>query len=171
MEMVSRRGNSAFSAIVDMVRQRTSSLLVHVCVHGIHGADEMTTHPESPKAEAPTLDEQIAHVRMIVDCVFEDGPITAAILASLTRLRAIEQAAEMPGEPLSVTLQREHEDGHGIRSSSLAYIEALRAHAAGLQARNAEMVAAAKVVLEISDRKHDAWDRLRAAIDQAEGGE
>lgn len=27
-----------------------------------------------------------------------------------------------------------------------------------------ELVAAAKVVLRISDRQHDAWDRLRAAI-------
>jgi hypothetical protein len=37
-----------------------------------------------------------------------------------------------------------------------------------LERQNAELLAAAKEVLRISDRKHDAWDRLREAIRRAE---
>lgn len=33
-----------------------------------------------------------------------------------------------------------------------------------------DLVSAAKEVLRISDRKHEAWDRLRVAIAKAEGG-
>lgn len=33
-----------------------------------------------------------------------------------------------------------------------------------------ELVAATKEVLRISDRKHDAWDRAKAALAKVEGG-
>lgn len=39
-----------------------------------------------------------------------------------------------------------------------------------LQNQARELVTAAKEVLRISDRKHDAWDRAKAAIFRIEGG-
>lgn len=37
-----------------------------------------------------------------------------------------------------------------------------------LRAQRDELVAALREVLDISDRKHDAWDRARAAIAKVE---
>lgn len=39
----------------------------------------------------------------------------------------------------------------------------------GLRAAHAELLAALKEVVRISDRKHDAWDRAHAVITKVEG--
>jgi hypothetical protein len=48
-------------------------------------------------------------------------------------------------------------------------IEALRHHIAALTAQRDELLDALKEVVRISDRKHDAWDKAKAAIAKAEG--
>lgn len=93
----------------------------------------MTTHHE-----APTLDEQIAIMQSVVDGAKEFPECfrvsDAAILASLERLRAIENAKGMPEEPVSVQVMR-YEFSQTHDAEVVAYIDALRLYAQHLQDR------------------------------------
>ena len=56
----------------------------------------MTARPGAPKADAPTLDDDLAS---FAASDAAQTPVGRRILASLERLRGIEQAAGMPEEP------------------------------------------------------------------------
>lgn len=98
---------------------------------------QMTTHHE-----APTLDEQIAIMQSVVDGAKEFPECfrvsDAAILASLERLRAIENAKGMPEEPAKIRVVNITENGNKteiIEHVLAADYYALRLHAQHLQDR------------------------------------
>lgn len=130
---------------------------------------EMTARPDSPKAEAPTMDEQMKYARLMASIM--DSDEARAILASLTRLRrAIEQAAGMPERPAAWA---DYMNTARYADEIEQYIDAIRAHCQHLAARIADCQTIAH---DWGQGVTDAEAAIRKLhrlfpIDQAAGGE
>lgn len=77
-----------------------------------------------------------------------------------------------PASPAQMLVERMIEaawlDEQGVAPGK--YAQGLYKIAVHLAAERLELAAAAKEVVRISDRDHEAWKRARAAIARAEGG-
>ena len=76
----------------------------------------------------PTLAEQIELMNsQFCSMIQQDSPYQKAILASLRRLQAIEQAEGMPDEPMIIKIWRGAPEKTVPQQEVIAYIDALRA--------------------------------------------